>query len=350
MPGHLLAALSLVLALALGPALSLAQAGASASPQPAAAGELTRGDIPARIRAALARTHDPRERAILKGLAWLHDFVAPDDTLDAIFSNYVMMLNELTTQRARPAVTPIAQMMLRHAVRRAHGRMGRLFAADEDGKIDFLQILHVFRKWGSEDSYMIFFKRRFPRGFTIDYKDIFEDAVDGLDYDDLGTVLIDTSFFDLLRMKYPKLDDVLPEANFERFLRGIEEIPFVELYEEDPEWYSEQNYFVTHIVFAAMYYGEGPAPRGPLMDQVRAYLEREFATVRHRVGDLDLLAEFVHSLKILGRGHTPQVAEAVRHMLAVQNEDGSWGTPEDFEQGPYEAFHPTWAVILALNY
>jgi len=363
MPRHLLAALAGILALALGPGLSSARPGAgpdsagsgaravqNTGPQPAVAGELTRADILARIRTALARTHDPQQRAILKGLAWLQDFVGPDDTLDAIFSDYVMMLNELTTQRTRPAVTPVAGMMLRHAVRRARGRMERLFAADEDGKIDFLQILHLFRRWGARQTYRPFFRERFPRGFAIDYMEMFEDALDELEYYELGSVIIDTSFYELLRKKYPNLQYELPEGNFMGFLQELDDIPLMETYEDDEEGYSEQNYFVTHIVFAAIHYGEGPAPRGPLMDRMRAYLEREFATVRHKVGDLDLLAEFVHCLKILGRGHTSQVEEAVRHMLAVQNGDGSWGTPEDFSQSPYEAFHPTWAVILALNY
>lgn len=81
-----------------------------------------------------------------------------------------------------------------------------------------------------------------------------------------------------------------------------------------------------------------------------AYLKREFATVRYRVDDIDLLAEFVYSMKCYGLEEMSMVREAHRFLLSQQRPWGAWGKASDWRGSAYDAIHPTLAVITALNY
>jgi hypothetical protein len=66
--------------------------------------------------------------------------------------------------------------------------------------------------------------------------------------------------------------------------------------------------------------------------------------------ELELAAEIVdifHSAG-LSESHDPALCSATRRLLAAQNPDGSWGTPEP-DDDYYDQVHPTWTAVHGLR-
>ena len=177
-----------------------------------------------------------------------------------------------------------------------------LYGYGEVGKRDLATILFLFSKWNiSSEKYIRHYTHNMPNGFKIHYLRMFNKGIKELDYYALGTVLIDTSFYHYYKNNFPNVDVDLPVNDFPAYLDRLCGMRYDHSFSDNVEAYTDQSYFVTHIVFAAMHYGNAPIPNSLLMNEVRAYLEREFDTVRYDANDIDLLAEFVHCLKALGQ-------------------------------------------------
>ncbi|MCF7848707.1 MAG: hypothetical protein K9M45_07655 [Kiritimatiellales bacterium] len=302
------------------------------------------------LESAVRESDDAQEQAVLRGMLWQDEFVQDDDNLHFIFSDYLLMLNELA-QRRPGAVADGAREMLYDAFDRGSLSLPEIFEPDAAGKWDFISILSLIERWGiSRTPYLDFYRQNFPHDLNLDYSRQFDEALECLNYDDLGDILIDTSFAHFFRKKFPDSEFDVPETGFTRYLAQVAGLPYTQKYTKDKDAYSDQNYYVTHVVFTAMDYGLEPMPAGALSREIRSYIESEFACVRHQVGDIDLIAEFVYCAKACGLDGRPEVQEAVDYLLSLQHEDGSWGTDEDFEGDAYDIFHPTWTVITALNY
>jgi hypothetical protein len=103
---------------------------------------------------------------------------------------------------------------------------------------------------------------------------------------------------------------------------------------------------VTHIVYTLNDYGTYKlAPR---------WLPREFAFLKTNVDaacdrhDPELLGELLDSLKAFGlaAGH-PLINRGTKYLLAEQNDDGSWGDPD--EENIRARCHTTWTAIDGLR-
>lgn len=115
---------------------------------------------------------------------------------------------------------------------------------------------------------------------------------------------------------------------------------------EEVEHLRDAIYAVTHVVYTLNDYGTYRL--SPL------WLPREFEFLKANVAaacereDWEVLGELLDSLKAFGLrpGH-PLIVRGTRHLLAEQNEDGSWGDPD--EENIRTRCHTTWTAVDGLR-
>ena len=116
--------------------------------------------------------------------------------------------------------------------------------------------------------------------------------------------------------------------------------------DENLEFLRDAIYAVTHIVYTLNDYGTYRlSPR---------WLPREFAFLKANVAsacerkDPEVLGELLDSLKAFGLSAShPLIMRGTRYLLAEQNEDGSWGDPN--EENIRTRCHTTWTAIDGLR-
>ena len=304
----------------------------------------------ARLHTEIIAETDQKRKSILRGIQWLRDFSKTDENLYYVFSDFVLLLHELSLNTSDPEISLLTKSYLRDSYTRAAPHLSRIFDKDQTGKWDFISTLRLSLLYNIEkDSFLQFYRSYLPKRNVRPYNRSFETALAKEDYDLLGDYIIDYSFLHYLLRDFPKLDISLPQDRFQEMIKRISELEFRYSIHSDPDDLYDQNYYVTHIAYVLTNYGEDPFPNSPLRTKLKTYLLELFKYVRQDADDMDLLAEFVHCLKYLGLGERDEVQEAENFLIQQQNPDGSWGTQEDFQGDPYDIMHPTWAVTTALH-
>ena len=135
-----------------------------------------------------------------------------------------------------------------------------------------------------------------------------------------------------------------------RYADALKWLPLMRPYpvrnQDDEEVVWDAIYAVTHIVYTLNDYNTYRlSPR---------WLPREFAYLKANVEaacaqhDPELLGELLDSLKALGLPpRHPLIQRGTRYLLTEQNEDGSWGDPE--EENLRTRCHTTWTAIDGLR-
>ena len=115
---------------------------------------------------------------------------------------------------------------------------------------------------------------------------------------------------------------------------------------QDEEVVRDAIFAATHIVYTLNDYNTYRlSPRW--LPQEFAYLKAsvEAACVKH---DPELLGELLDSLKAFGlRASHPLIIRGTKYLLSSQNEDGSWGDPD--EENIRTRCHTTWTAIDGLR-
>jgi len=135
-----------------------------------------------------------------------------------------------------------------------------------------------------------------------------------------------------------------------RYLDVLKWLPTMRPYpvgaNENVEFLRDAIYAVTHIVYTLNDYSTYRlSPR---------WLPREFAFLQANVAgacerkDPEVLGELLDSLKAFGlRASHPLIMRGTGYLLAEQNEDGSWGDPD--EESIRTRCHTTWTAIDGLR-
>lgn len=300
------------------------------------------------LRKAILKTSSRVERAILAGMHWLVWVMEDDVKFKEGFGDYTAMMNELAIYGRGSTPGRIAARLLENAFVRSKDRLPRIFESTMAGKGDFITVLYTLYKLDiPKGPFIRFYRAHFPKGKPKPHQMSFLEAAKKLNYEVLGTHLIDDALLEVFQLKHPRNPYNLRKSNLAAYLRRLESLPFVHT-KKNLNAFSAQNYFVTQIVLAINRYGEVPFPDNGLTRRVLMYLNRHMATVRYEDKDLDLLAAYVYCFKVYGLANRPDVKEAVKYMLDLQHADGSWGTDADFAGTLYQVMHPTWAVLTGL--
>jgi hypothetical protein len=122
--------------------------------------------------------------------------------------------------------------------------------------------------------------------------------------------------------------------------------PYPDCADENVDFLRDAIYAVTHIVYTLNDYSTYR-----LSDR---WLPREFEFLKGNVAaacerkDPEILGELLDSLKAFGlRANHPLIIRGTRYLLAEQNEDGSWGDPD--EENIRTRCHTTWTAIDGLR-
>jgi hypothetical protein len=304
-----------------------------------------------RLEAHLPELEVEEAEAALRGALWTVRFVQPDAHFDQIFSDYLLMLHELYVQPADETVRRCLHDLILNALQRAEPRLAAIFPSTPYGAWDFQTILRIlWEHEGPVEAYEGFYREVLSGHEELTYDTTFEEALQARDYDTLCDYLIDAAFLHYLREERPEGSIALPPDRLPHYIRELAHLEYVHTVSSKPEAYQAQNYFATHVILVLSDYGSKRVLDCKLADHALRYVQEEFEPVWRRVPDMDLLAEFIHCLKIARLDDQTLVDKAARHLLDLQRPDGSWGSDEDLAGSPYQAFHPTWTVATALNY
>ena len=309
--------------------------------------------IESQIRESLKQTSDPKEAAILGGLHWLLGFIDKQDNFEAVFSDFIILSAELARAEKRPLQRQVATQLLNATLARGAQQLSQLFPADNEGLWDFIGILQV--AWASEvhrTAYVDFYQRQFASVDKLEYDSelSFAESITKANYEVIGDYLIDTSFLYYFRQKYPGSDIHLPPEQFETYLQQLTQFDYNLSHQYASNEFSDLAYLATHVVLVLTNYGELAVIEGDNTKKVARYIDASYQDVRFKLGDIDLLAEYLQCLKILFKGNEPRVENTEEFLLSLQRSDGSWGSLKDFTEEPYIQFHPTWAVLTGLNH
>jgi hypothetical protein len=116
--------------------------------------------------------------------------------------------------------------------------------------------------------------------------------------------------------------------------------------DDDVEFLRDAIYAVTHIVYALNDYGAYRlSPR--LLPEEFGFLKANVSSACDRE-DPEILGELLDSLKAFGlRATHPLLIRGTKYLLQAQNEDGSWGDPD--EENIRTRCHTTWTAIDGLR-
>ncbi|MEA2205208.1 MAG: hypothetical protein QOE77_1984 [Blastocatellia bacterium] len=122
--------------------------------------------------------------------------------------------------------------------------------------------------------------------------------------------------------------------------------PFSKAAGDDVELLRDAIYAVTHVVYALNDYGAYRlSPR--LLPEEVDFLKANVASACERE-DPEILGELLDSLKAFGlRATHPLLIRGTKYLLEAQNEDGSWGDPD--EEDIRTRCHTTWTAIDGLR-
>jgi hypothetical protein len=135
-------------------------------------------------------------------------------------------------------------------------------------------------------------------------------------------------------------------ADVLKWLPAMRPYPIFTKNEEAVQLWADVIYAVTHVVYTLNDYGAyevSPRSLRPEFAFLKANIE--LACARH---EPELLGELLDSLKAFGlRDSHPLVVRGTSFLLASQNEDGSWGDPD--EANIRTRCHTTWTAIDGLR-
>lgn len=305
------------------------------------------------IRAKLKLDLSKRERSILAGLHWLITFADADKNFGFMFSDFMLLMNILADGENRVHQKEVVNLIIKKSLARAEKKLNALYKPDENSRWSFICILQALRRFPEfQDSYVKFYREHFKPASEVNNEDdlaAFSHGVKVADYKLLFDYLVGASFLHYYRVNDNSNEMALPEDKFQYYLRELENFDYIKDHLTASPQFRSLGYLVTHVVLVLTNYGELKIAKSINQQKAKDYIEASFDKVRHELGDFDLFAEYVQSIKILSYGRDRRISDLEKYIYDLQRPDGSWGSQQDFETNPYTGIHPTGAALMALN-
>ena len=163
--------------------------------------------------------------------------------------------------------------------------------------------------------------------------------------DELVELLIDSYLIEKLRLAQPEIHSL---PRWREVLDRLNDPASWRRAAADEAVREQLGYLASHVFYTLNDYGRlavrpGDAPAA------WTYMRSELGEALAQ-DELELAAEIVdifHSAG-LSESQDPALCDATRRLLAAQNPDGSWGTPEP-DDDYYDEIHPTWTAVHGLR-
>jgi len=307
------------------------------------------------IAEAETQRPDRREQAMLDGLKWIIRLIDSEQALRSISTDALQMLHDLTVPDPESALARASQSVIETSASRMSSDLPWHFPSNVHAKWEFISLIRLLYAHDIPVSpYRDFYHAELPQSDDA-YVDIFnnidfDEALRTANYASMGNFLIYASLLHDLMEEYPESGFDLPEDRFPAYLEQLESFVY-SAQPEDGAAYVDQNYFVTHVALMLTKWSELPMPEHALAPAIRSYIDAHYDRVMNESGDLVLFAEFVVVLKLFDP-EDDRIEDAQQLLLSYQKPDGSWGADEGvpIDGDAYYAFHPTWAVMVALRH
>lgn len=304
------------------------------------------------IKNKLTENISSREKAIIEGLRFVVRMVDDEKKFDFIFPSFILLVYEMIQSHGRIHQKEVAELTLRMSLARAQNRLNKIFPLNSEERkwqlIGMFHILHHYAEYSAP--YFDFYRRHFLSSTHEPVHEIaFKDAIKQRSYKTIGHYLINLSFLHYYLRMAKNLDFPLPQDRFLEYLKDFEAFDYDFSHEPNSEEFVDSGFLATHVILVLTNYGQFPIKNDINKQKAQKYIDDTLDKTRFQLGYLDLLAEYLQCLKILHTGQK-HIAELEKLLFELQRPDGSWGTARDFNSNPYNAFHPTWAVLTALNH
>lgn len=293
-----------------------------------------------------------RDRAAVRGIRWMNDFLSDDEHFKAMpFEAYHFFFVCAGTS-THPEIAAMTGKM----ARQYDARLKKLVLQMEEplDRHVFLQLLELITKPDANASNDAALIAKAQRSFPAESGDA---NIYGRDLNDLDPAELIDVFYVLLHAYFLEKADVAYPGKFPvsyrllDILRYLKTKPLANFAKDaaDPSQAMQSVFLATHIAYVMSDYSrlkldEEDAPW--LYD----YLRKNFQGAMQS-GVVDVVAEMVDVFRSLG--YTEEDSDIVRtgteFLLERQNEDGSWGEVNVDQQSAYDNMHPTSSAIWALR-
>ena len=322
-------------------ALALAACGAAARPRPLAA----RPDV------CTPATAEAREQAVVRGLAWMADYLEDPARLEVLGMDATSIFLEVGETAKSPLLRGIAMPL----ARREAARMAQVFLReggldvhdDLMGAISLLADAELLQV--PKQPLLGRVREKLATLATAD--DLYMIDLGHLDQaseDDLFWLLLDSYTMERADVAIPgQFQSTFMLADMLRFLATKQLVPLRADKTANHERFTDHAYLATHIGYVLQDYGRlelTPAQFGPAYDYIRAQFAPTLA-----LPDLELVAEYVNLFRSMGFSDDDRmVCEGTRFLLAHQRPDGTFSDWAKAKEA-YGGVHPTWVAVNALR-
>jgi len=302
------------------------------------------------IRAKLSFELSKKERAILAGLHWILGLVDEDIAFATLFPDLMLFLDKMTASQDRIHQKEVVNLIIKTSFARAAKQLDTLFSNQDMSRWRFIGLFPILLRHPEfQDEYFSFYQKKWPdleKKFYVKDFDI-NKAIKEDKYQALFDYLVWPSFLHYYLVEVKKSPLTVPEDLFSSYLQAFEKFDYKEYAISQPE-FRNLGYLATHVILALTNYGQAPIQDSINTQKVKKYIESSFEKTR-LLGDFDLFAEYIQSLKILHPEGDARIPDLENFLYDLQRPDGSWGSERDFSTHPYTAIHPGGAALMALN-
>ena len=303
------------------------------------------------IREKLKLKLSQKEYSILAGLHWILGLADNDEAFQFLFPDFMLLMNTLSKSDTRIHQQEVIDKIIKASFARVQKDFAKYFPKEEMARWRFLGLFPILLRHPEfQEKYFSFYTKNWADILSKDFASQeadYETALKEKKFKTIFDYLVWPSLLHNYLVKVSKPPIITPADKFPEYVNRFKSFDYPD-YSIDQPGFRDLGYLATHVILALTAYGQEPMPEGEIKQKVQKYIESSFDKARI-LGDFDLFAEYIQSLKIINPKRDNKIKDLEQFLYDLQRPDGSWGSEKDFKTHPYTAIHPSGAALMALN-